>query len=179
MSCTREDRARARTKMTGANLGNREDRRIPPWSQCSCWLTRSGRMVFVTHAPRQACERRSLIEEFIHWRREMEAELLPGSGNIMKLMWARNQLGPSRDALPPDAWFRCPACGGRGLWVSEDNRNRYCKRCSGTAVLLVCELTDPAEIALVRKTSPPPDWGRLLSEKVRMPAEESHSREEP
>jgi hypothetical protein len=37
---------------------------------------------------------------------------------------------------------------------------------------LARELTNPAEIALVRLTAPPPDWGRLYSRVELMPVPE-------
>lgn len=110
----------------------------------------------VTEAPSKA---ESPVEKLIHWRTEMEAQLPRGS--IMMLMYARNAVGVYRDKLAPREWFRCPSCGGHGMWV--DGGNHWCPRCSGTRILLAEELTDPAEIALVRRIAPPPDWGRLCS----------------
>jgi hypothetical protein len=69
-----------------------------------------------------------------------------------------------RQQLAPWEWIWCLDCGGRGRWV--DNGNHWCLRCGGTRILLAEELVDPAEIALVRRTAPPPDWGRLWCEKT-------------
>ena len=104
---------------------------------------------------------KSPIEELVGWRTVMEREL--PVGNIMSLMHARNCVGTYRDKLSPEEWFRCPSCGGRGLWVdsgdfvsgtsywseflglwvNSGDRNRYCKRCSGTGILLVFEQDVP------------------------------------
>jgi len=111
------------------------------------------------HEAPSKCE--SPIEELIGWRTVMEREL--PYGNITSLMHARNCVGTYRDKLSPEEWFRCPSCGGRGLWVdsgdfvsgtsywseflglwvNSGDRNRYCKRCSGTGILLVCEQDVP------------------------------------
>lgn len=77
------------------------------------------------------------------WRREMEVQLSRGQGNLMGLMFARNRVGTRRDMLAPGQWFRCPSCGGRGLWVEGDRTNRYCARCTGTGILLTCEQEVP------------------------------------
>jgi hypothetical protein len=89
------------------------------------------------HAYDAPSKHESPVEELVGWRTVMEREL--PYGNIMSLMHARNCVGAYRDKLPPWEWFRCPSCGGRGLRVDDSNRNRYCKRCSGTGILLVCE----------------------------------------
>jgi len=91
------------------------------------------------HEAPSKCE--SPIEELVGWRTVMEREL--PYGNIMSLMHARNCVGAYRDKLAPQEWFRCPSCGGRGLWVDGGDRNRYCKRCSGTGILLVFEQDVP------------------------------------
>ena len=88
----------------------------------------------VTEAPSKA---ESPVEKLIHWRTEMEAQLPRGS--IMMLMYARNAVGVYRDKLAPREWFRCPSCGGRGLWVDQGGRNCCCARCNGTGILLTCE----------------------------------------
>lgn len=93
------------------------------------------------HTQDQPSEHKSPIEELISWRKMMEAQL--PCGDIMSLMHARNCVGTYRDKLAPWEWFRCLSCGGRGLWV--DNGNRYCKRCSGTGILLVCEQHEPIQ----------------------------------
>ena len=79
----------------------------------------------------------------------------------MAIMHWLNHMGQFRDELAPWEWIWCPECGGRGMWV--DGGNHWCPRCSGTRILLARELTNPAEIALVRLIAPPPDWGRLYS----------------
>ena len=61
----------------------------------------------------------------------------------MMLMYARNAVGAYRTKLAQGEWFRCPSCGGRGLWVDEGGTNRYCSWCSGTGILLVCEQDEP------------------------------------
>ena len=93
------------------------------------------------HAHEAPSKYESPIEELIGWRTVMEREL--PYGNIMSLMHARNCVGAYRDRLAPQEWFRCPSCGGRGLWVDGGDSNRYCKRCSGTGILLVCEQDVP------------------------------------
>ena len=118
---------------------------------------------------------KSPIEELIGWRTVMEREL--PYGNIMSLMHARNCVGAYREKLAPQEWFRCPSCGGRGLWVdsgdfvsgtsywseflglwvNSGDRNRYCKRCSGTGILLVCEQDEPKPEEPV-----PAGWGSWL-----------------
>ena len=113
------------------------------------------------HVPDAPSEGESPIEKLVGWRTVMEGQL--PYGNITTLMHARNAVGAYRDKLAPWEWFRCPQCGGRGLWVNRNGENRYCPRCSGTGILLARELTDPAEIALIRRTAPSPDWGRLYS----------------
>lgn len=108
----------------------------------------------------QPSVRQSPIEELVGWRTVMEGESL--YGNIMTLMHARKGVGYYRDKLAPWERIPCPECGGRGTWVEEDG-NHWCARFSGTGFLLAEELMDPTEMALVHKTAPPPDWGRLLS----------------
>jgi len=115
----------------------------------------------------QPFERNPAIEGFIHWRGKMEEMRTRGYGNqtfIYELGYALNHVWQFRDELAPWEWIFCPDCGGRGRWV-DGYISHWCPRCSGTRILLAEELTDPAEIALIHKTAPPPDWGRLWPRK--------------
>jgi hypothetical protein len=97
----------------------------------------------------------SPIEELIRWRTVMEREL--PYGNIMSLMRARNCVGAYRDRLAPWEWLRCPSCGERGPWVDSGDRDRYCKGCSGTGILLANEQDEPKPEEPV-----PAGWGSRL-----------------
>jgi len=112
-----------------------------------------------TDPPRQPFDRNPAIDGFIEWHGRMEKMRASGHGEMVTLMHWLNHMADYRRELAPWEWIPCPDCGGRGLWV--DGGNHWCPRCSGTRILLAEELTDPAEIALVHKTAPPPDWGRL------------------
>ena len=114
-----------------------------------------------TYPPEQPPERNPAIEGFIHWRGKMEEMRTAKRRDMIGLMYWSNHMADYRRQLSPWEWIWCPSCGGRGMWV--DNGNHWCPRCSGTRILLAEELTDPAEIALVRRIAPPPDWGRLWS----------------
>jgi hypothetical protein len=98
-------------------------------------------------------ERESPIEKLVGWRSVMEGEL--PYGNIMTLVHARKCVRYYRDKLAPWEWTRCPDYGGRDLWVN--NGNRYCRRCSGTEILLVCEQDVPKPGA-----APPTRWRSRL-----------------
>ena len=93
------------------------------------------------HVPEAPSEGESPIEKLVGWQTVMEGQL--PYGNITTLMHARNAVGAYRDKLAPWEWFRCPSCGGRGLWVNRNGENRYCPRCSGTGILLACEQDAP------------------------------------
>ena len=112
-----------------------------------------------TYPPQQPPERNPAIDGFIHWRDRMEKMRSSGYWEGMSVMRMLNHMGQFRSELAPWEWIWCPDCGGRGMWV--DGGNHWCPRCSGTRILLAEELTDPAEVALVHKMAPPPDWGRL------------------
>jgi hypothetical protein len=92
------------------------------------------------HFPEAPSEGESPIEKLVGWQTVMEGQL--PYGNITTLMHARNAVGAYRDKLAPWEWFRCPQCGGRGLWVNRNGENRYCPRCSETGILLACEQGD-------------------------------------
>jgi hypothetical protein len=111
----------------------------------------------------QPFERNPAIDGFIEWRDKMEEMRRSGRWNLMAVQYMLKSMACNRDGLAPWEWIWCPDCDGRGLWV--DGGNHWCPRCSGTRILLAEELTDPAEIALIHKTAPPPDWGRLWSRK--------------
>ncbi len=98
------------------------------------------------HVPEAPPEGESPIEKLVGWRTVMEGEL--PYGDIMTLMHARNAVETYRGKLAPWEWFRCPSCGGRGLWVN--NGNRYCRRCSGTGILLTCEQDESKSGAATR-----------------------------
>ena len=70
----------------------------------------------------------------------------------MGTVFAINRMIPCRRKLAPADWIPCPECHERGLWM-EDGRQHWCPRCYGTGILLVAELTDPAEIALCHRVS--------------------------
>ena len=114
-----------------------------------------------TDSPQPSPGRNSAIESFIFWRNKLEEMRRSKVWNGMAIMHWLNHMGQFRDELAPWEWIWCPECGGRGMWV--DGGNHWCPRCSGTRILVARELTDPAEIALVRRMAPPPDWGRLYS----------------
>jgi len=114
-----------------------------------------------TDPPQQPPERNPAIEGFMHWRGKMEKLRSCRPRDMLALMYWSNHMAEYRGRLAPWEWIWCPDCGGRGLWV--DNGNHWCLRCGGTRILLAEELVDPAETTLVRRTAPPPDWGRLWS----------------
>ena len=114
-----------------------------------------------TDPPQPSRRRDSAIKSFVYWRNKLEQMRNSGHWNGMAIMFWSNHMADYRRELAPWEWIWCPDCGGRGMWV--DGGNHWCPRCSGTRILLARELTDPAEIALVRRTAPPPDWGRLTS----------------
>jgi hypothetical protein len=130
-----------------------------------------------TYPPEQPPERNPAIESFIHWRNNLEQMRSSKHWEGMAIMHWLNHMGQFRSELAPWEWIWCPDCGGRGMWV--DGGNHWCPRCSGTRILLAEELTDPAEIALVRRTAPPPDWGRLWSRVERRPVPELKVEGEP
>jgi hypothetical protein len=99
-----------------------------------------------TDTPQQPLEPMSPIDWFIISRARME-ELRQrvhrtGHGNLFEFQHLWNDMVTCRKQLTPAEWIPCPECGGRGTWV--DNGNHWCPRCSGTSILLVSELTDPA-----------------------------------
>ena len=110
---------------------------------------------------REPSARSPAVKGFIEWRDRLEGMRSSGSRDMLCLMHWSNHMADYRRQLAPWEWIWCPDCGGRGLWV--DGGNHWCSRCGGTRILLAEELVDPAEIALVRRTAPPPDWGRLWS----------------
>ena len=130
-----------------------------------------------TYPPEQPPERNSAIDSFIHWRNNLEKMRSSKHWEGMAIMHWLNHMGQFRSELAPWEWIWCPECGGQGMWV--DNGNNWCPRCSGTRILLAEELTDPAEIALVRRTAPPPDWGRLWSRVQMRPVPELKVEGEP
>lgn len=111
--------------------------------------------------PQQPPDHNPAIDGFIFWRGRMEEMRTAKRRDMIGLIIFINHMAESGRQLAPWEWIWCPECGGRGMWV--DGGNHCCSRCSGTRILLSKELTDPAEIALVRLTAPPPDWGRLYS----------------
>ncbi len=113
------------------------------------------------HVTEASSEAESSIEKLIHWRTEMQAQLPRGS--IMMLMYARNAVGAYRNKIAQGEWFRCPSCGGHGLWVDEGGTNRYCPRCSGTGILLTCEQEVPQPHAPART-----GWRSWLRKHVRL-----------
>lgn len=106
-------------------------------------------------------ERDSPIDGFVRWRAWMKSDLERGGRVTMGTVYAIRQMMPCRRKLAPAAWIPCPECHERGLWM-EDGRQRWCHRCYGTGILLVAELTDPAEIALCH-------WVSDHAKKDRMP----------
>lgn len=114
-----------------------------------------------TDTPQPSPRRSSAIDSFVHWRNNSEEMRRSGHWEGTAIMPWSSHMADYRCRLAPWEWIRCPACGGRGMWV--DDCNHWCPRCSGTRILLARELTDPAETALARRTVPPPDWGRLYS----------------
>ncbi len=114
------------------------------------------------HARKAPSKCESAIEELVGWRAVMEREF-PLGNNIMSIMHARNCVGAYRDRLARSEWFPCPSCGGRGLWVDQDGRNRYCKRCTGTGILLVCE-----QDTSISDEAPPTGWRSWLRRLVHL-----------
>jgi hypothetical protein len=70
----------------------------------------------------------------------------------MGTVYAIRQMMTCREKLAPAAWIPCPECHERGLWM-EDGRQRWCHRCYGTEILLVCE-QDKAR----SEEAPPTGW---------------------
>ena len=120
--------------------------------------------------PQQPSDHNPAIEGFVYWRGKLEQMRCSRHWNGMAIMFWSNHMADYRRELAPWEWIWCPDCGGRGMWV--DHGNHWCPRCSGTRILLARELTDAADIALVRRTAPPPDWGRLYSRVELMPVPE-------
>lgn len=100
--------------------------------------------------PERPLEQSPALRSFIHYRgklAEMRQRMrATGQGNLFELMHWYNAMGQFRGELAPWEYIPCPDCSGQGLWV-EDGKNHWCARCSGTGIVPVCELTDPAEIA--------------------------------
>jgi len=130
-----------------------------------------------TDPPQQPSERSPAVEGFIHWRGKMEEMRTAKRRDMIGLMYWSNHMAEFRRQLAPWEWIWCPDCGGRGRWV--DNGNHWCLRCGGTRILLAEELVDPEELALVRRTTPPPDWGRLWSRPEARPFPQLRVEEEP
>ncbi|RIE11782.1 hypothetical protein SMC3_08315 [Candidatus Cryosericum hinesii] len=86
-----------------------------------------------------------------HMEQFREKWLSTGRANLFEFQHLYTDMANCRDQLAPSERIPCPECGGRGTWVEEDG-NHWCDRCSGTAILLVAELTGPDEIALAHRT---------------------------
>jgi hypothetical protein len=105
-------------------------------------------------------KRDSPIDGFIRWRRWLQSQLESGGRVTMGTVFAMNRMIPCRRKLAPADWIPCPECHERGLWM-EDGRQHWCPRCYGTGILLVAELTDPAEIALCHRVSDHAKKGKM------------------
>lgn len=86
-----------------------------------------------------------------HMEHFRENWLSTGRANLFEFQGLYTDMANCRDRLAPSEQIPCPECAGRGTWVEEDG-NHWCNRCSGTAILLVAELTDPDEVALSHRT---------------------------